>query len=80
MATHSMKERLDDLEHRRNEALHPAPERTVQRQREKGKMLARERIGPANAYDITFPQGIMWGIIGCVMSFAIGRGMMTASP
>jgi acetyl-CoA carboxylase carboxyltransferase component len=44
MATHSMKERLDDLERRRHEALHPAPERTVQRQREKGKMLARERI------------------------------------
>jgi acetyl-CoA carboxylase carboxyltransferase component len=44
MATHSMKDRLDDLERRRNEALHPAPERTVQRQREKGKMLARERI------------------------------------
>jgi len=39
-----MKDRLDDLERRRNEALHPAPERTVQRQREKGKMLARERI------------------------------------
>lgn len=34
--------------------------------------VARERAGPANAYDITFPQGIMWGIIGCVMSFAIG--------
>jgi acetyl-CoA carboxylase carboxyltransferase component len=44
MATHSMKDRLDDLERRRNEALHPAPERTVQRQRDKGKMLARERI------------------------------------
>jgi acetyl-CoA carboxylase carboxyltransferase component len=44
MATHSMKERLVDLERRRDEALHPAPERTVQRQREKGKMLARERI------------------------------------
>ena len=44
MATHSMKERLDDLERRRNEALHPAAERTVQRQHDKGKMLARERI------------------------------------
>jgi acetyl-CoA carboxylase carboxyltransferase component len=44
MAQHSMQERLDDLERRRQEALHPAPERTVQRQREKGKMLARERI------------------------------------
>ena len=39
-----MQERLDDLERRRQEALHPAPERTVQRQIEKGKMLARERI------------------------------------
>lgn len=33
--------------------------------------VARERIGPANGFDVTFPQGIMWGIIGCVMSFAI---------
>jgi ABC-2 type transport system permease protein len=34
--------------------------------------VARERIGPDNPFEITFPQGIMWGIIGCVMSFAIG--------
>jgi ABC-2 type transport system permease protein len=34
--------------------------------------VGRERAGPANAYNITFPQGIMWGLIGCVMSFAIG--------
>lgn len=34
--------------------------------------VLRERIGPANGFDITFPQGIMWGIIGCIMSFAIG--------
>jgi ABC-2 type transport system permease protein len=34
--------------------------------------VLRERVGPANGFDITFPQGIMWGIIGCVMSFAIG--------
>ena len=33
--------------------------------------VTRERAGPANAFDITFPQGVMWGIIGCVMSFAI---------
>ena len=33
--------------------------------------VARERVGPSNGFDITFPQGIMWGIIGCVMSFAI---------
>jgi acetyl-CoA carboxylase carboxyltransferase component len=39
-----MKERLEDLERRRQEALHAGPERAVQRQHEKGKMLARERI------------------------------------
>ena len=44
MAQHSMKERLEDLERRKQEALHAGPERAVQRQHEKGKMLARERI------------------------------------
>ena len=34
--------------------------------------VVRERIGPSNGFDITFPQGIMWGIIGCVMTFAVG--------
>ena len=34
--------------------------------------VARERRGPANGFEVTFPQGVMWGIIGCVMSFAIG--------
>ena len=34
--------------------------------------VARPRIGPANGFEVTFPQGIMWGIIGCVMSFAVG--------
>jgi ABC-2 type transport system permease protein len=32
----------------------------------------RERRGPTNGFDVTFPQGVMWGIIGCVMTFAIG--------
>jgi ABC-2 type transport system permease protein len=27
---------------------------------------------PQNPFDITFPQGILWGIIGCVMTFGIG--------
>lgn len=27
---------------------------------------------PHNAFDVTFPQGILWGIIGCVMTFGIG--------
>jgi ABC-2 type transport system permease protein len=34
--------------------------------------VARERRGPTNSFDVTFPQGVIWGIIGCVMSFAIG--------
>jgi ABC-2 type transport system permease protein len=34
--------------------------------------VAREREGPANGFDITFPQGILWGILGCIMSFAVG--------
>ena len=27
---------------------------------------------PTNAFDLTFPQGILWGIIGCVMTFGLG--------
>ena len=44
MAEHTMSERLEDLERRREEARNAGPERSVQRQHEKGKMLARERI------------------------------------
>lgn len=32
---------------------------------------AREWSGPRNSFEVTFPQGILWGIIGCVMSFGI---------
>ena len=39
-----MSERLLDLENRRSAALNAGSERSVQRQQEKGKMLARERI------------------------------------
>jgi ABC-2 type transport system permease protein len=27
---------------------------------------------PTNSYELTFPQGILWGIIGCVMTFGLG--------
>ena len=40
----SMSERVADLEQRRAAALQPGSERSVQRQQDKGKMLARERI------------------------------------
>lgn len=34
--------------------------------------VSRERTGPRTGFDVTFPQGMMWGIIGCMMSFAVG--------
>jgi ABC-2 type transport system permease protein len=33
--------------------------------------VARERRGPENSFEITFPQGVIWGLIGCVMMFGI---------
>ncbi len=44
MAEHPMNDRLSDLERRKHEALRAGPQRAVDRQHEKGKMLARERI------------------------------------
>lgn len=35
------------------------------------KDVARVRDGPRNPFDITFPQGVIWGLIGCAMSFGI---------
>jgi ABC-2 type transport system permease protein len=43
----------------------------------------REGPAPANGYQITFPQGMQWGILGCMMSFAVSlaversRGTLT---
>jgi len=33
--------------------------------------VVRERRGPANSFEVTFPQGVLWGLIGCVMMFGI---------
>ena len=33
--------------------------------------IARVNEGPRNPFDITFPQGVIWGLIGCAMSFGI---------
>ncbi len=33
--------------------------------------VVRERTGPQNAYEISFPQGIVWGMIGCAAAFGI---------
>jgi ABC-2 type transport system permease protein len=31
-----------------------------------------QREGPRNAYQVTFPQGLLWGVLGCAMAFGIG--------
>lgn len=33
--------------------------------------IIREKIGPANSYEVSFPQGIIWGIIGVAAAFGI---------
>src|SRR3546814_8468423 len=44
MAEHSMSERIADLDEKKAEASQPGSERSIARQQERGKMLARERI------------------------------------
>lgn len=31
--------------------------------------LTRQRTGPRNGYDVTFPQAMLWAVFGCVMAF-----------
>ncbi|MBN2683969.1 MAG: ABC transporter permease [Pontiellaceae bacterium] len=33
--------------------------------------IERERHGPTNSFQITFPQAILWGILGCAATFAV---------
>jgi len=44
MTDHPLKERLDQLEQRKAEARQPGSERSINRQHDRGKMLARERV------------------------------------
>jgi acetyl-CoA carboxylase carboxyltransferase component len=44
MSEHPLTERLEQLNKRKEEALHAGSERSVERQHAKGKMLARERV------------------------------------
>jgi acetyl-CoA carboxylase carboxyltransferase component len=44
MAEHPMSERIADLEKKKEQARQPGAERSIARQHERGKMLARERI------------------------------------
>ena len=36
------------------------------------RSLQSERRGPRNPFAITFPQGMLWGLVGCLMGFATG--------
>jgi acetyl-CoA carboxylase carboxyltransferase component len=44
MADHPLRERIEELNKRKEQALQPGAERRVEQQRNRGKMLARERI------------------------------------
>ncbi len=35
------------------------------------KDVAVQRTGPQNSYEISFPQGIIWGVMGCAAAFGI---------
>ena len=35
------------------------------------KEILRQRIGPPSSFAVTFPQGVMWGMIACVTTFAV---------
>ncbi len=37
--------------------------------------VIREETGPRNAYEVSFPQGIVWGMIGCAAAFGISLVM-----
>ena len=34
--------------------------------------VAADERGPRSSFEFTFPQGVVWGLIGCIMSFAVG--------
>ncbi|MGH9117344.1 MAG: carboxyl transferase domain-containing protein, partial [Acidimicrobiales bacterium] len=44
MADHPLRERIEELQKRKEQALQPGSDRRVEQQRNRGKMLARERI------------------------------------
>lgn len=39
------------------------------------KSIAKEDNGPKSSFDITFPQGVMWGMLGTITAFAVGLVM-----
>lgn len=47
------------------------------------EVLGRKRVGPKNAFAISFPQGMIWGVMGCAAGFGVSlvtersRGTLT---
>jgi len=41
--------------------------------------VTRERTGPKNSYEFSFPQGVIWGVLGCCASFGISLVMERSS-
>jgi len=35
------------------------------------RAVRADRAGPENAFEVTFPSGILWGVIGCALGFAL---------
>lgn len=35
------------------------------------RSVAVEREGPRSGFEVTFPQGVLWGVIGCTVAFAL---------
>jgi len=42
---------------------------------ESKSIVKDEAAAPRSSFDITFPQGIMWGILGTITTFAVGLAM-----
>jgi linearmycin/streptolysin S transport system permease protein len=48
----------------------PGPGFSMLRVDKKG--VEPKALGPRNSFDFTFPQGILWGVLGCASTFGIG--------
>jgi ABC-2 type transport system permease protein len=48
-----------------------APEAQWQPLKVTSAPVTREVRGPTNPFQVTFPQGVLWGLIGCAMSFGL---------
>ena len=71
---HSMSERLADLADRQEQALHAGVRASVERQHDKGKLTARERI------DLLLDEGRSWSSTCWPGTAPTGWGSRTTGP